>query len=151
MTEPTLTDGVVVLRRSTPDDVPLIIAARDAAFRRFIGQGSAAPDPEYAIVVSGAMVGWVDHDRDDERCWLAPDEVNIGYHVFPADRGCGYATRAVRLMVEHLRTDTEWETATLLIHPDNTASLMVAERNGFERAEDVKERTFWRRKVREAS
>ena len=32
-----------------------------------------------------------------------------------------------------------------------TASLVVAERNGFERAEDVEERTFWRRKVREAS
>ena len=89
--------------------------------------------------------------RDDDRWWLAPDEVNIGYHVFPAYRGRGYATRAVRLMVEHLRTDTDWETATLLIHPDNTASLIVAERNGFERAEDVEERTFWRRKVREAS
>jgi RimJ/RimL family protein N-acetyltransferase len=97
------------------------------------------------------VVGWVDHDRDDDRWWLAADEVNIGYHVFPAHRGCGYATRAVRLMVEHLRTDTDWETATLLIHPDNTASLMVAERNGFDRAEDVEERTFWRRKVREAS
>ncbi len=48
-------------------------------------------------------------------------------------------------------TDTDWETATLLIHPDNIASLMVAERNGFERAEDVEQRTFWRRKVREAS
>ena len=151
MTEATFTDGVVVLRPSTPDDAPLIIAARDAAFRRFIGQGSAAPAPEFVIVFDGAVVGWVDHDRDDDRWWLAPDEVNIGYHVFPAHRGCGYATRAVRLMVEHLRTDTDWETATLLIHPDNTASLTVAERNGFERAEDVEERTFWRRRVREAS
>ena len=113
--------------------------------------GISRARPEYAIVVSGAVVGWVDHDRDDDRWWLAPDEVNIGYHVFPAYRGRGYATRAVRLMVEHLRTDTDWETATLLIHPDNTASLIVAERNGFERAEDVEERTFWRRKVREAS
>ena len=151
VTEPSLTDGVVELRPSTPDDAPLIIAARDAAFRRFIGEGSAAPAPEYVIVVSRAVVGWVDHDRDDDRWWLAPDEVNIGYHVFPSHRGCGYATRAVRLMVEHLRTDTDWETATLLIHPDNTASLMVAERNGFERAKDVEERTFWRRKIREAT
>jgi hypothetical protein len=66
-----LTDGVVTLRPSTPDDAPLIIVARDAAFRRFIGQGSAVPAPEY-VVVDGSVVGWVDHDRDDDRWWLAP-------------------------------------------------------------------------------
>ena len=41
------------------------------------------------------------------------------------------------------------EIATLLIHPDNTASLKVAERKGFKRANDVEQRTFWRRPVRE--
>jgi RimJ/RimL family protein N-acetyltransferase len=146
-----LTDGVVTLRPSTPDDAPLIIAARDAAFRRFIGEGSAVPAPEFVIVVGGSVVGWVDHDRDDDRWWLAPEEVNIGYHVFPEHRGRGHATRALRLMLAHLRTDTDCEFATLLIHPDNTASLEVAERNGFERADDVEERTFWRRRVREAN
>ena len=143
-----LTDGVVTLRPSTPDDAPLIIAARDAAFRRFIGQGSAVPAPEYVIVVDGSVVGWVDHDRDDNRWWLAPDEVNIGYHVFPEHRDRGHATRAVHLMLEHLRADTDCEVATLLVRPDNTASAKVAERNGFERANDVGERTFWRRSVR---
>jgi RimJ/RimL family protein N-acetyltransferase len=142
-----LTDGVVTLRPSTPDDAPLIIAGRDAAFHRFIGEGSPVPAPEYVIVVSGSVVGWIDHDRDDDRWWLAPEEVNIGYHVFPEHRGRGYATRAVQLMLEHLRTDTACEVATLLIHPDNTASLKVAERNDFERADDVEERTFWRRRV----
>ena len=147
MTEPTLTDGAVWLRPSTPDDAPLIIAARDADFRRFIGEGSAAPAPAFVIVVSGVVVGWVDHDRDADRWWLGPDEVNIGYHVFPEHRRRGYATRAVRLVLEHLRTHTARETATLLINPDNTASLTVAARNGFERAEDVEERTLWKRKI----
>lgn len=151
MIESILTDGVVELRRSTPEDAPLIIAGRDAEFRRFIGQGSAVPAPEYVIVVGGSVVGWVDHDRDDDRWWLAPDEVNIGYHVFPADRRNGYAKRAVGLMIEHLRADSDWETATLLIHPENIASLTVAERNGFERVKDVDERTFWTRRIREAS
>ena len=151
MTSRILTDGVVLLRPSTPDDAPLIIAARDAAFRRFIGQGSAVPAPEYVIVVAGSVAGWVDHDRDDDRWWLAPGEVNIGYHVFPEHRGRGHATRAVQLMLEHLRADTHCETATLLIHPDNTASLKVAERNGFERSSDVEERTFWRRRLRGAN
>lgn len=144
-------DGVVTLRPSAPEDVPLIIAARDAAFLRFIGEGSEVPAPEYVIVVGGVVVGWVDHDRDDDRWWLGPEEVNIGYHVFPEHRGLGHATRAVHLMLEHLRADTDWEIATLLIHPDNTASLDVAERNGFTRASDVEDRAFWRRRVREAN
>jgi RimJ/RimL family protein N-acetyltransferase len=139
---------VLTLRPSTTADRPLIVAARDAAFRRFIGEGSAVPNPEFCMVVDREVVGWVDHDRDDDRWWLAPDEVNIGYHVFPAHRGRGYATSAVRLMLDHLCNDTDWTVATLLIHPDNAPSLAVAERNGFERAADVDGRTFWRRPLK---
>jgi hypothetical protein len=51
------TDGVVTLRPSTPGDAPLIVAGRDAAFRRFIGEGSAVPTPEFCIVVDGSVVG----------------------------------------------------------------------------------------------
>jgi RimJ/RimL family protein N-acetyltransferase len=144
-----LTDGVVTLRPSTPDDVPLIIAGRDAAFRRFIGEGSVNPNPEFCILVGGSVVGWVDHDHDDDRWWLAPEEVNIGYHVFPPHRGRRYATRAVRLMFAHLRDDTDYGVATLLIHPDNAPSIAIAERNGFERTDDVDGRTFWRRRLTE--
>lgn len=138
-------DSPVTLRLFEPDDAQLIIAGRDAAFRRFIGEGSAEPSPEFCIVVDGSVVGWVDHDRDDDRWWLAPDEVNVGYHVFPEHRGRGHATQAVRLMLDHLRENTGHSVATLLIHPDNVASLTVAERSGFERAADVDGRTFWRR------
>lgn len=139
--------SVVSLRPFEPSEAPLIVAGRDAAFRRFIGEGSAVPSPEFCIVVDGSVVGWIDHDRDDDRWWLAPEEVNIGYHVFPEHRGRGYATRAVGLMLVHLREDTEHRVATLLIHPDNVPSLTVAERNGFERAADVEGRTFWRRQL----
>ena len=142
-----MTDVVVRLRPSTPSDAPLIIAGRDAAFRQFIGEGSAVPSQEFCILVDGSVVGWVDHDRDDDRWWLAPGEVNIGYHVFPEHRSRGYATRAVRLMLTHLRKDTDHPVATLLINPDNTPSLLVAERTGFERAADVDGQTFWRRPV----
>ena len=141
------TDGVVTLRPSTPGDAPLIVAGRDAAFRRFIGEGSAVPTPEFCIVVDGSVVGWVDHDRDDDRWWLAPEEVNIGYHVFPAHRGRGYAARAVRLMLAHLIDDTDCGVATLLIDPDNVPSLAVAERSGFARAADVGGRTLWKRRL----
>lgn len=138
-------DDVVTLRPSTREDVPLIIAGRDAAFRRFIGEGSAVPRPKFCIVVDGSLVGWVDYDRDDDRWWLASDEVNIGYHVFPNHRGRGDATRAVGLMLAHLRDDTDVGVATLLIHPENAPSIAIAQRHGFERVDDVEGRTFWRR------
>lgn len=67
MTDMSLTDCRVTLRPSSSDDAPLIIAGRDAAFHRFIGKGSAVPAPEFVIVVDGLVVGWVDHDRDDDR------------------------------------------------------------------------------------
>lgn len=138
-------DGVVTLRPSTREDVPLIIAGRDPAFRRFIGEGSAVPRPKFCIVVDGSLVGWVDHDRDDDRWWLAPEEVNIGYHVFPEHRSRGYAARAVGLVLAHLRDESDVGVATLLIHPENLPSIAIAQRHGFERADDVEGRTFWRR------
>jgi len=140
--------GAVRLRRFEPADAALIFAGRDEAFRRFIGEGSADPQPAFTILAGDVPVGWVDHDRDDDRWWLEDDEVNIGYHVFPEHRGRGHATRAVALVLDHLRDETEHQVATLLIHPDNAASLRVAERNGFVRGADVDGRTFWRRSLR---
>ena len=63
------------------------------------------------------------------------------------DRGHGYASLAVHHILINLRDDTDWGVATLLIHPDNAPSLAVAKRNGFERAADVDDRTFWRRRL----
>ena len=142
-----LSDGVVLLRPSSPDDASAIIAGRDAVFRRFIGDGSAVPTPRYCIEVAGVLVGWIDHDHDEDRWWLAADEVNIGYHVFPQHRGQGHASRAVALVLDVLRSEAEVTTATLLIHPENAASIAIAVRHGFERADDVTGRTFWRRPV----
>lgn len=145
MSDGASSDGVVTVRPSTLDDVPLIIAGRDAAFRRFIGEGSVVPRPKFCIAVDDSVVGWVDHDRDEDRWWLAQDEVNIGYHVFPEHRGRGYASRAVGLVLEQLRHGTDIGVATLLIHPDNAPSIAIAQRHDFERADDVEGRTFWRR------
>ena len=50
---------------------------------------------------------------------------------FATARGKGYASRAVELLLGHLKRDTEHTVATLLIHPDNARSLAVARRLGF--------------------
>ena len=96
-----LTDGTVTLRSLREGDVALLIAERDAAFHRFMGEGSPDPRPTAIIEVDrevdragGIVVGWVDRDHDALHTWLEPHECNVGYHVFAAHRGQGIAQRA---------------------------------------------------------
>ena len=86
-----LCDGIVTIRSSTPHDVPVLVAGRDALSRRFLGSGDTHPAPTACITIAGEVVGWVDFDRD--RSWLEVDEVNIGYSVFPPSAAT--ATRLV--------------------------------------------------------
>lgn len=141
-------DGVVTIRPATIDDVDTLIAGRDEEYRRFLHDRSPQPEPAACIAVNGAVVGWVDYDHD--RSWLRDDEVNLGYNVFAQYRGHGYATRAVRLLVEHLAFDTQWRVATLLIDRANARSLALAARAGFERVDDLDGHPYWKRAVRDA-
>ena len=60
------------------------------------------------------------------------DEINLGYFTYPEFRGQGYASEATRLLVEFLfATRRDMNRAALYIHPDNAASLRLAERCGF--------------------
>ena len=101
--------------------------------------------PTACIWVGGELVGWVDYDRDDDHDWLEPGEVNVGYCLFPAARGNGYASRAVELLLGHLTRDTGYDVATLLIHPENTSSLALARRLGFVQCGEVNSEPFLRR------
>ena len=145
MLEQPFTDGVVVLRCPTDDDVAVLVAGRDAEFFSYLGEGSAQPEPTACIVVRGDVVGWVDFDH--ERSWLHDDEVNLGYNVFEAHRRRGYATRAVLLLMELLRQHTDWQVATLLIHPDNARSLAVARRSGFVQVGDLDGNPYWKKQI----
>jgi RimJ/RimL family protein N-acetyltransferase len=129
----TLSDGVVVLRPATATDAAAIVAGRDDVSGRFLGEGDADPRPVFVIVVDEVVVGWVDHDTDRE--WLEPGQVNVGYHLSADHRGRGYATRAVRLLLQHLAA--EGREATFLIHPENDRSLALVERLGIPRARDL--------------
>ena len=110
-----------------------------------MGDGAPDPWPTACIEVDEVVVGWVDYDV--ERTWLEPGEVNVGYNVFAPFRGNGYATRAVRLLLRHLATDTEWRVATLLIDPANERSLALARRAGFERVGDLNGNRYWKKPV----
>ena len=107
----------------------MLIAGRDAEFHRWLGPGADDPRPTACIVVNREIVGWIDFDS--ERDWLPLGAVNIGYSLFAPERGKGYATRAMMLLLEHLATQRDVDTATVLIDPGNVRSLAVAERAGF--------------------
>jgi RimJ/RimL family protein N-acetyltransferase len=121
-----LSDGVVTLREVRAGDAEVLVAGRDDEFHRWMGDGSPDPKPTAIIEVDGEVVGWVDHDHDDTRTWLAPDECNVGYHLFAPHRQRGYAARAVRLLLELLGRDKTYRVATFLIDAENEPSLRVA-------------------------
>ena len=142
------TDGVVTLRPPAPGDADRIVAERDEEAFRWFGPGGGNPAPVACIWVGGELVGWVDWDRDDDHDWLRPHDVNVGYCLFPSYRGQGYASRAVELLLRHLARETGYHAATLLIHPENTPSLALARRLGFEQRGEVNGEPFFRRPLR---
>jgi RimJ/RimL family protein N-acetyltransferase len=138
-------DGVVALRAPGSGDSERIVAERDEESFRWFGPGGGNPAPTACIWVGDELVGWVDYDRDDDHDWLKPGEVNVGYFLFPAARGKGYASRAVALLLEHLGRDTDHTVATLLIHPENSRSLALALRLGFVQQGEVNGESFFTR------
>jgi RimJ/RimL family protein N-acetyltransferase len=138
-------DGVVTIRPPRDGESAVFIAGRDDDFHRWLGEGSPDPRPTACIVANDEVVGWIDYDT--EQPWLGAGAVNIGYSVFAAARGKGYATRAVQLLVEHLAADTTFTTAHLSIDPANTRSLAVAARTAFAPAGDIDGQRLFTRKV----
>jgi RimJ/RimL family protein N-acetyltransferase len=125
-------DGIVRLRASTPGDMAMIVAGRDDEYVRWLGAGTAAPTPTACVETGSEVIGWVDYDTDPAHHWLRQGEVNLGYSIIPEQRGKGFATRAVKLLLHRLALEHHFHTATVLIDPHNSTSLGVAMRAGFE-------------------
>jgi len=148
VTEPKLevvTDGVVTLRPPRPGDARLLVEGRDDEFFRWLGPGAETPSPVACVWVEEELVGWVDYDLEHE--WLRPGEVNVGYYLFPAARGHGYASRAVELLLLHLGRATQHTVATLVIDRQNARSLRLARRLGFVEQGELEKGLFFVRGV----
>lgn len=139
------TDGVVTLKPPGAGDAQRLVAGRDEEFHRWLGPGAETPSPVACVWVGNELVGWIDYDLEHD--WLAPGEVNVGYYLFPSARGKGYASRALELLLGHLARHTEHTVATLVIDPENSRSLRVARRLGFEQRAEVEKGLFFARDV----
>ena len=138
--------GRVGLRPFDPSDEAALLAGRDDEWRRWLGPNHDHPRPSACIVVDDEVVGWIDADPNSPQ--LAEGETNIGYSVFAAHRGKGYATEALLLLVHHLRTDERVRTATMKIDPRNHASLRVAAKVGFDEADRTASSVRFRLRLR---
>jgi RimJ/RimL family protein N-acetyltransferase len=57
----------------------------------------------------------------------------LGWVLVPRAQGKGYATEAVRATLDWGRTNLASQSTTCLIHPENLASIRVADKCGFTR------------------
>ena len=110
---------------------PLNIRAEAAFQAAYASDGRWGPEVGIMQVVQNsdeALVGYVSF----EHVVADVDEINVGYFMYPEFRGQGYASEAARLFVEYLfATRRDMNRAALYIHPDNVASIRLAERCGF--------------------
>ena len=147
--DPPLTDGVVALRGWRDADAGAIAAMMEEAE---IARWTRAPSPyrerdaiewlalhpallrrgeELPLAVVGAdggeLVGSMSvRFRGDGRG-------EFGYLLAAQARGRGLGTRALRLFAEWAFDEHSLERLEVLVHPDNAASLAMAERAGFQR------------------
>jgi len=139
------TDGVITLRPPRPGDARVLVEGRDGEFFKWLGPGAETPNPVACIWLGDELIGWVDYDVEQD--WLRSGEVNVGYYLFPAARGKGYASRAVELLLLHLERDTGHTAATLAIDPENVRSLRLARRLGFVQKGEVEKGLFFARRT----
>jgi len=118
---------------AVPSDWPDEHDARFLAIR--LKQLRESPErrawPVCAIVLDGAMIGHIGyHGPPGVNARRARDAVEVGYTVFPEHRRRGYATEAVRGLIEHARAQGVHRVIAS-VGPKNEPSLALVRRLGF--------------------
>ncbi len=151
--QPTLTDGVVTLRRWSLEDVEEAVAGHDelivhwydrpgiqvtheaqraAVQRMHEAYADDRREVAFAVEVDGKLVGSVDVRR------RADGVGELSWVLFHGHRGQGYATRAVRMLADYALSEEGqgglgyWRVEAK-VEPANQASLRVATRSGLRR------------------
>jgi GNAT superfamily N-acetyltransferase len=103
-------------------EIRLVDLAVDPGIQPWLGRAVVASETDRRRIIGS--VGF--HGRPD-----ATGRAEIGYQIEPASRGRGYATEAVRGMLDWAATEHEVRSFRASIAPDNAASLALASRLGF--------------------
>ena len=98
------------------------------------------------------FLAWAVADKRSDRCIGMVNyhhreahnrRLEIGYILAPAQQGRGLMTEAMQAMLAHCFEELAVHRVQALIHPDNAASIRLAERLGF-RCEGGPLRDYWR-------
>ncbi len=92
----------------------------------------------------GTKIGYITHFKS-KGC------VGIGYMLVPKERGKGYGSEAVRLMVDYLFLGREIVRIQAETHPDNVASQKVLEKSGFTKEGLIRKSFFSRGSYRDTA
>jgi RimJ/RimL family protein N-acetyltransferase len=149
---PPLRDGDLVLRRTRSGDASAIreiYSEQDT--RRWMGWDGPLPDEEDALATiqraadawtagTWAVFGIVDAGAAVDQVlgganlrFADHDTAEVSYFLRASARGRGFATRAVFLLARWAFDELGIQRLELRAHPDNEASIRVAERAGFTR------------------
>jgi RimJ/RimL family protein N-acetyltransferase len=156
---PILTDRLR-LRRSVPDDAEAIAAYRsDPDVHRFQGWGRTDADHVRAEIEQmgdrpvGQPGGWVQfsvEERGDHRLVGdiglspaddAPGVIKIGYTMSPRAQGRGYATEAVRALIDYAFERLDADVVRAYASEANLPSIRVAEKVGMRLVERIERRS----------
>ena len=146
---PRLTDGIIFLRPLRAEDAADQLAGEDEEMAKWVSGGRSTPASVQAFIrnsqessrnrgprrafgvfdcASNRLVGFIEVNLARV---VELGEVNVSYGVFRQWRRQGLALRAINLMDEYLRRETQARQIVLRIAPANTASLKLAEKSGF--------------------
>jgi [ribosomal protein S5]-alanine N-acetyltransferase len=109
---------------------PLGFVSESEFRRRFEDKGFWEKDDGMLLIVDGAakVLGHIEFFKTVNYL----DELELSYQIYEqSERGKGYATEAVNLLVRYLFDRLKTCRIRLIIHPQNCASRRVAEKCGF--------------------
>jgi len=70
--------------------------------------------------------------------------LEIGYALIPSERGKGYGTESIRIIVDYLFLSKEIVRVQAITDVDNLASQKVLEKNGFKKEGTIRKSAFIR-------
>lgn len=121
----------------------------DPAFHRFVGdRGIRTLDEARQALTAGALKLYVDHGYGPYRLILKSasaavgicglfrrdglEDTDVGFSILPRYCGQGLAYEAARAVLDHARDDIRLTRLTALVSPENSASIGLIEKLGFD-------------------